>query len=119
GKLPAFLTEFAIAFIMITMVLFTSSNAILNKYTRFIAGCFVSLYVIFAGPVSGFGMNPARTFASAFPAHNYTAFWIYLIVPVAGMLAAAEFFLFYSKMKSSGTINLTGMHMYHPHKMKN
>jgi len=118
GLIPAFITEFAIAFIMITMVLFTSSNNTLKKYTKIIAGCFVCLYVIFAGPVSGFGMNPARTFASAFPAHNYTAFWIYLLAPIAGMLAAAEFYLFCNRMISSDRMSLTGMHMYHPHKIK-
>jgi aquaporin Z len=118
GVLPALITEFTIAFIMITMVLFTSSNNTLKKYTRIIAGCFVSLYVIFAGPVSGFGMNPARTFASAFPAHTYTAFWIYLFVPIAGMLAAAEFYLFYKRFITSNRMSLTGMHMYHPHKIK-
>ena len=59
------------------------------------------IYVIVAGPISGFGMNPARSFASAFPAHIYTAFWIYIVVPFAGMLSAAEFFLLIKKMKSS------------------
>ena len=106
GELPALVTEFTIAFLMITMVLFTSANAILKKYTKIIAGCFVCMYVIFAGPVSGFGMNPARTFASALPAHNFTAFWIYLFVPVAGMLAAAEFYLFYNRMITSNSMSL-------------
>ena len=71
----------------------------MKKYTRIFAGCFVCGYVIIAAPVSGFGMNPARSFASAFPAHIYTAFWIYMIIPFAGMLSAAEFFLFVQKCK--------------------
>lgn len=102
GVLPAALTEFVIANIMMAMVLFTSGNNKLKNYTRIIAGCFVCMYVIFAGPVSGFGMNPARSFASAFPAHNYTAFWIYMIVPFAGMLTASELYLFIEKKKKSG-----------------
>jgi len=99
GVWPAFFTELIIAFSMMTMVLFTSSNEKLKKYTRIIAGCMVCLYVIFAGPVSGFGMNPARTFASALPAHTWTAFWIYMIVPFAGMLSAAEFFVWLQKSR--------------------
>lgn len=99
GVVPAAVTEFIIAVIMMTMVLFTSGHNKLKNYTRIIAGCFVCLYVIFAGPVSGFGMNPARSFASAFPAHNYTAFWIYMSVPFAGMLTAAELYLFAEKKK--------------------
>ncbi|MEP7232413.1 MAG: aquaporin [Ginsengibacter sp.] len=78
---------------------------IIKKYTRIIAGCFVCIYVIVAGPVSGFGMNPARSFASAFPAHIYTAFWIYMLIPFAGMLSAAELFLFIQKKKKAKTTN--------------
>ncbi|MBD0276486.1 MAG: aquaporin [Flavisolibacter sp.] len=99
GVNKAFLTEFVIAFLMMTMILFTSAHKVLKKYTRLIAGLFVCLYVIFAGPISGFGMNPARSFASALPAHTWTAFWIYLFVPIAGMLLSAEFFLWVEKRR--------------------
>ena len=101
GVAAAAITEYIIAIIMMTMVLFTSQHRILKKYTRIIAGCFVCLNVVFAGPISRFGMNPARSFASAFPAHIYTAFWIYLFIPFAGMLSAAEIFLFVERRKSS------------------
>ncbi len=93
----ALVTEFSIAFITMSMVLFTSESARLKKYTRIFAGCFVCMWVIVAGPVSGFGMNPARSFASALPAHTWTAFWIYLFIPFAGMLSAAEVFLLVKK----------------------
>ena len=43
GVAAAAITEFIIAVIMMTMVLFTSSNDKLKKYTRMIAGCFVCL----------------------------------------------------------------------------
>jgi len=107
GTTAAVITEYIIAVIMMTMVLFTSQHRILKKYTRIIAGCFVCLNVIFAGPISGFGMNPARSFASAFPAHIYTAFWIYMIVPFAGMLSAAEIFLFVERRKTSLKTNIS------------
>jgi aquaporin Z len=93
GVWIAFLTEFIIAFITMSMVLFTSAHQRLRKYTRIVAGCLVCCWVIMAAPFSGFGMNPARSFASALPAHNWTAFWIYLFVPVISMLLAAEVFL--------------------------
>ena len=67
--------------------------------------------MIVAGPVSGFGMNPARSFASAFPAHTYTAFWIYMIIPFAGMLSAAEVFLFMRK-RNKMDINKTMVDKY-------
>jgi len=93
GQTAAAVTELAIAFIMMSMVLFTSDHAVLNKYSRIFAGILVCMYVIIAGPISGFGMNPARSFASALPSNVWTAFWIYLCMPLAGMLGAAEVYL--------------------------
>jgi aquaporin Z len=85
--------EIFISFIMVTMILNTSVHDKLKKYTRLFAAILVAGNVILAGPVSGFGMNPARSFASAFPAHTWTAFWIYIICPLAGMFGACEIFI--------------------------
>lgn len=93
GRLAAAIMEFSTAFIMMSMVLFTSSHPRLSRYTRLFAATLVMVYVIIAGPVSGFGMNPARTFASALPAGTWTSIWLYMTLPVAGMLTAAEIFL--------------------------
>ena len=94
GIWPALITEFGIAFVTMAMILFTSNNNRTKKYTRLLAACLVCMWVVIAGPVSGFGMNPARSFASAQPSHQWRGFWIYLLMPLAGMLAAAEVFLY-------------------------
>src|SRR6266496_2363475 len=65
GSLAAVFVEFIIAFITMNMVLFTSHHDKLKKYTRIFAGCLVCTWVILAGPISGFGMNPARSFTNA------------------------------------------------------
>jgi aquaporin Z len=93
GIWSALTVELIIAFITMSMVLFTADNDKLKKFTRIFAGCLVCTWVIVAGPISGFGMNPARSLASALPADIWTAFWIYMIVPFVGMLFAAEFYL--------------------------
>ena len=108
GMTWALVTELIIAFITMSMVLFTSHNDRLKKYTRIFAGCLVCTWVIVAGPISGFGMNPARSLASALPANTWTAFWIYLFIPFTGMLLAAEFYLFVgskSKVKTQNAKN--------------
>lgn len=92
GPVKAAVYESAIAFIMMTMILFTTAHATLKKYTRLFAALLIFCFVAIAGPVSGFGMNPARSFASALPAHNWTCFGIYLFCPLAGMLGAAGLF---------------------------
>lgn len=106
GYGPALITEFIIAFATMTVVLFTSENKRLKKYTRIIAGCLVCTWVIVAGPISGFGMNPARSFASALPANIWTAFWIYLTVPIGGMLSATEIFLLRKKSKEQRQMDM-------------
>jgi len=97
GPWAALLTEFIIGFLMMSMVLYTGSSKRWSSYTRILAACLVCLNVVLAAPVSGFGMNPARSFASALPAGIWTAWWIYLFVPVASMLAAAECYKFVKK----------------------
>src|SRR5450432_492681 len=99
GVIAAAMTELVIAFIMMNMVLFTSDHPVLKNYTRKLAAGLVFIFVVFAGPVSGFGMNPARSFASAYPAHIWTSFWIYFFMPIAGMLSAAELYLHIKKRK--------------------
>jgi aquaporin Z len=99
GNTAAAFTELLIAFVTMSMVLFTSHHEKLKKYTRLLAGCLVCTWVIVAGPISGFGMNPARSFASALPAHTWTAFWIYVFIPLIGMLSATEVFLLIQKRK--------------------
>jgi aquaporin Z len=99
GTMPALITEFIIAFITMAVVLFTSNNDRLKKYSRIFTGFLVCAWVILAGPISGFGMNPARTFASALPANTWSAFWLYMIVPPAAMLGAAEFYVQVKKKK--------------------
>ena len=91
----AFLAETIIAFVMMSMVLWTSASEKLAPYTRIFAGCLVCLNVITTGPISGFGMNPARTFASALPSGNFTDYWLYLFVPIGSMLLAAQVFLWF------------------------
>jgi aquaporin Z len=90
GSGPAFLVEVLISFILMTTVLWCSNQARLARATGLIAGCLVAGYVVLAGPISGFSMNPARTLASALPAHLWTTLWIYFTAPPLGMLLAAE-----------------------------
>lgn len=92
----AFFMESVIAFILMLVVQIVS-NSSWSKHTAKFAGFLVMMYVVIAGPVSGFGMNPARSFASALPARNWNSFWIYLLVPFAGMLLANEIYLLVAK----------------------
>lgn len=93
--LLAFIVEITIAFVMMSMVLTTSNDSSLSRYTGLFSGILVMLYVIISGPISGFGMNPARSLASAVPAMQFPSFWIYIVAPFIGMLGAALMYRVY------------------------
>lgn len=95
----AVITELLIAFLTMSMVLFTSAHHRLKTLTRPFAAVLVSCWVIIAGPVSGFSMNPARSLSSALPSGIWTSAWIYLIIPFAGMQLAAGYRLLAEKNK--------------------
>ncbi len=93
GVNAAFVAEILISFVMMLTILIVSNSPNQSRWTGWCAGALVALYAAFESPISGFGMNPARTLASAWPAHSYKSIWIYFIAPPLGMLSAAELYL--------------------------
>jgi aquaporin Z len=51
-------------------------------------GSVIALEALFAGPISGASMNPARSLAPAVVGANLDGLWIYLLAPVIGALCA-------------------------------
>jgi aquaporin NIP len=47
-------------------------------------GSVIALEALFAGPISGASMNPARSLAPAVVAVHLESLWIYLAAPVLG-----------------------------------
>jgi len=88
-----FFAEVIMSFILMAMVLFTTNKVSLAKYTGLIAGIMLAIFISFEAPISGMSINPARSFASAFPSNIWTAFWIYLTAPPIGMLLAAQLYI--------------------------
>lgn len=99
GASVAFLAEVVISFGLMLTVLLVSNHRRLNVFTGLIAGCLVATYITIEAPLSGMSMNPARTFASALPAHLWTSFWIYVTAPPLGMLLAAEVYMRVKSLK--------------------
>jgi Major intrinsic protein len=52
-------------------------------------GATVGLEALFAGPISGASMNPARSLGSALMSWTWTAQWVYLLGPMIGAVAGA------------------------------
>jgi aquaporin Z len=107
GAGVAFLAETTIAFILMTVILTVSNNPRIHRFTGLCAGILVATYITVEAPISGMSMNPARTFASAVPAHHWTALWLYFTAPLLGMFLAAEVFVW---TKGAGTIMCAKLH---------
>lgn len=93
GTVAAFTAEVIISFLMMTMILFTSNDVRVARFTPIFAGFFVAIFIAIESPISGMSMNPARTFASSIVSGNWNAWWIYFVGPILAMIAAAEFFV--------------------------
>ena len=51
-------------------------------------GGVIALEAMFAGPVSGASMNPARSLGPVSIANNFSFLWVYFAAPIAGALLA-------------------------------
>ena len=51
-------------------------------------GSVIGLEAMFAGPICGASMNPARSLAPALVSGHLSALWLYLIAPTAGAALA-------------------------------
>jgi aquaporin Z len=90
GTIVAFLLEFLISFLLIVIVLVMEKEERVDKFAPLVVSILITLFITFESPYSGMSMNPARTFASAIVAGQWTVFWLYCIAPVSGMWAGAS-----------------------------
>lgn len=92
GSAVAFGAEFAVTAILMTVVLLTMRSERLRAYTGACAAAVLAVAISFESPLSGTGLNPARTLATSAISGIWDGWWIYFIAPVCGMLVAAQAF---------------------------
>lgn len=89
SNLQSFVLEIVLTFLLMLVILFTSQG---SKETGTMAGLAIGgvvlLEAMFAGPISGASMNPARSLSPAIVSGNINALWIYLAAPVSGATLA-------------------------------
>ena len=93
GTGAGFVAELFISCLLASTILVTSNHKALSRFTPYFAATLVAIYITFEAPFSGMSMNPARTLASAIPAHAFHSLWIYFTAPPLAMLVAAESYL--------------------------
>ncbi len=110
GVAAAFAAELFMASLLMAVVLWSSNRPAIAKYTSYFVGVLIALYIPFFAPVSGFSINPARTVGSAVFADVWTAWWIYFVAPLAGMLGTAELYV-----RSYGIHRVRNARPFHHH----
>ncbi len=89
----AFLSEFLITFILVFTIFAVATDERANTSTASLAiGFALGIAVLIGGPVSGGSANPARTLGPMIVAAKFTGWWIYILAPMAGGLAAGFFY---------------------------
>ncbi len=85
----SFVLELILTLLLMVVILAVSTGAKEKGIMAGVAvGAVIALEALFAGPVCGASMNPARSLAPALVSGNVESLWIYLIAPVAGAVLA-------------------------------
>ena len=89
SNFQSFLLEVILTAILMLTILSVSTGAKEKGVTAGIAiGSVIGLEAMFAGPICGASMNPARSLGPALVSGHLGHLWIYLLAPVAGALLA-------------------------------
>lgn len=89
SETQSFVLEVILTYFLMLVILQVSHG---SKETGLMAGiaigAVVGLEALFAGPICGASMNPARSIAPALISGELRSLWIYIVAPVLGALAA-------------------------------
>jgi aquaporin NIP len=89
SDLQSFILEIVLTFFLMLTILNVSTGAKEKGITAGIAvGAVIALEAMFAGPICGASMNPARSLAPALVRGHWEHLWIYLTAPPLGAWAA-------------------------------
>jgi aquaporin Z len=89
SELQSFVLEALLTFFLMLTILNVSTGAQEKGITAGIAvGSVIALEAMFAGPICGASMNPARSLAPALLSGHVAHLWIYLVAPPLGACAA-------------------------------
>jgi MIP family channel proteins len=86
----SFVLELLLSFLLMFVIMAVATDVrAVGQAAAIAIGGTVGLEALFAGPISGASMNPARSLAPALVSWTWEAQWLYLIGPVLGAIAGA------------------------------
>jgi len=93
GSAAAFVFEFLLSVLLMSTVLYTSNHRLFARFTPALVALLTILSFVLSSSISGFSVNPARSFSSALFAWIWRGTWIYFSAPCFGMLTAATIYI--------------------------
>ncbi len=88
SEFQSLVLEIVLTYILMLVILLVSGNKEVDRLTGVVVGGIVLLEAMFAGPICGASMNPARSIAPALISGNIDSLWLYIIAPISGALLA-------------------------------
>ncbi|HAS39622.1 MAG TPA: aquaporin [Microscillaceae bacterium] len=89
SEMQSFVLEIILTyFLMLVILMVSQSTPEVSQYTAIAVGAVVLLEALFAGPITGASMNPARSIGPALVAGNLQSLWVYILAPIVGALLA-------------------------------
>ena len=89
GVLTSMVMEIILTFLLVTIILGTASDRkIVGTNAALAVGATIALDGLFAAPISGASMNPARSIGPAIVSWTFVSQWIYIVGPCAGAAIA-------------------------------
>ena len=81
--------EIILTFGLVSVILGTASGAQnVGLFGALGVGGYIALAGLWGSPISGASMNPARTFGPDLVGADFTAYWVYIVGPIAGAVVA-------------------------------
>jgi aquaporin Z len=108
GNVIAFAAEFFLSGFLMAVVLFATNHRRLARLSPIIVACVTVFYYGLCSSLSGFSVNPARSFSSAIFAQIWHSIWVYFAAPCFGNAGAASTYL-----RSEGRQNVYCAKIYH------
>ena len=76
-------------FLMIVIMAMATDTRAVGQAAALAIGATVGLEALFAGPICGASMNPARSLGPALMSWTWTSQWVYILGPMIGAVAGA------------------------------
>lgn len=101
GTLPSgsiaqsFIMEVLMTFLLLLTVMGVTAKKEFENLAGILIGLVIIAIILFAGPISGASINPARSIGPAIVSGNLTHIWIYLTAPTLGAILAVFFWKYF------------------------